>query len=160
MVEDIPEFGVAAANANYVLRPGGYLVVQNSQGEIAMVSTPQGFFLPGGGQEEGESPAQAAVREANEECGLRVQLRGLLGTADELVYAATEGKYYRKRCVFFSAEVVQGDERGEDDHQLTWMRAEEAVSRLRHESQAWAVMKASRLTIRPTGRAISKPLIN
>lgn len=154
MVEGIPEFGAAVPGADYVLRPGGYLVVRNSQGEIAVLSTPQGFFLPGGGQDRGESPAQAAVREADEECGLRVQLRGLLGTADELVFAASEGKYYRKRSVFFSAELVRRDEGGEGDHQLMWMTAEEAAPRLRHKSQAWAVMEA-RLSSKTFGPTVS-----
>lgn len=146
MVEGIPEFGEEVPGADYVLRPGGYIVIQNSQGEIALVSTPQGFFLPGGGQDCIETPAQAAVREAVEECGLHVELNGLLGTADELVFAAAEGKYYRKRCVFFSAKLARRDEGCEVGYQLVWMRAEKAVLRLRHKSQAWAVSKASRLT--------------
>src|SRR5438128_8721770 len=113
MVDGILEFGAAVAGADYILRPGGYIIVQNSQGEIAVISTPQGFFLPGGGQNSGESPAQAAVREAHEECGLLVQPSKLLGTADELVFAASEGKYYRKRSAFFSAELVGCDKGGE-----------------------------------------------
>jgi len=144
MVEGIPEFGSAVPGADYVSRPGGYLVVRNSRGEIAVLSTPQGFFLPGGGQENGESPAQAAVREAAEECGMRVRLKEMLGTADELVFAASEATYCRKRCVFFSAELVGYGEGGQDDHQLMWMTAEEAIARLRHKSQAWAVAEASR----------------
>jgi 8-oxo-dGTP diphosphatase len=148
MIDGIPEFGAAVGDADYVLRPGGYLVVRNSRGEIAVLSTPQGFFLPGGGQDIGESPAQAAVREADEECGMRVRLKGRLGTADELVFAASEGTYYRKRCVFFSAELVRHGAGGERDHQLMWMTPEEAAPRLRHKSQAWAVLEASRLTSR------------
>jgi 8-oxo-dGTP diphosphatase len=143
MVSGIPEFGTTVSGEDYILRPGGYIIVRNSQGEIAVVATPQGFFLPGGGQEDGESPAQAAVREANEECGLLVRLRELLGTADELVFAASEEKYYRKRSAFFSAELIRCDKGGEADHQLMWMRVEEAVTRLSHKSQTWAVMKAA-----------------
>ena len=145
MAEGIPEFGAAVPGADYVLRPGGYLVVRNSRDEIAVLSTPQGFVLPGGGQDSGESPAQAAVREADEECGMHVRLKGLLGTADELVFAASEATYFRKRCVFFSAELVRRGEGGESDHHLMWMTAEDAAARLRHESQAWAVMEATRL---------------
>src|ERR1044071_9075190 len=118
MVEDIPEFREKVAGTDYILRPGGYIVARNSRGEIAVVSTPRGFFLPGGGQDGTETPAQAAVREAAEECGLLVKLTGSLGTADELVFDASEGKYYRKRSVFFSAELVGRVEGGEDDHRL------------------------------------------
>lgn len=144
MVDGIPEFGAAIPGADYALRPGGYLVVRNSRGEIAVLSTPQGLFLPGGGQDSGEWPAQAAVREADEECNMRVQLKGLLGAADELVFAASEATYYRKRCVFFAAELVRSGEGGEGDHQLMWMTPEEASARLHHKSQVWAVMEATR----------------
>lgn len=141
MIENILEFGIAVSGEDYILRPGSYLVVLNSQGEVAVVSTPQGFFLPGGGQNNGETPAQAAVREADEECGLRVELGEMLGTADELVFAAAETKYYRKRCVFFSARFIRCEEGGEEEHQLIWLKPEDAVSLLSHKSQAWAVMR-------------------
>ncbi|HEX6731928.1 MAG TPA: NUDIX domain-containing protein [Pyrinomonadaceae bacterium] len=139
----IQEFGRLVPDANYVLRPGGYVVITNSQGQIAVVSTPQGFFLPGGGQECGESPAEAAVRETLEECGLRVYIKGELGAADELVFSAQEGKHLRKRCVFFIAELIGREERRETDHDLVWMSSEDAISQLHHQSQTWAVMQAS-----------------
>lgn len=139
IAEEIPEFGAAAEGADYLLRPGGYVVARNARGEIATVSMPRGLFLPGGGQEGVETPEQAAVREALEECGLRVRLTGLLGRADELVYAAEEGVHYRKRCSFFSAELTGRVAGGEADHRLVWMAPEEAASRLSHQSQRWAV---------------------
>ena len=146
MAEDMLEFGAAVTGADYLLRPGGYVVVRNMRGEIAVVSTPRGFFLPGGGQEGGETPESAAAREAEEECGLGVRLVGLLGRADELVFAPEEGLHYRKRCSFFSAVLTGRGSGKEADHQLLWMRPEEAARRLSHQSQRWAVMEASRLT--------------
>src|SRR4051812_42302559 len=100
MADEIPEFGAGKPGAEYILRPGGYVIARNSQGEIAVVQTPKGFFLPGGGQNSDESAAQAALREAHEECCLLIRLTGLLGTADELVFARAEGRYYRKRSTF------------------------------------------------------------
>jgi 8-oxo-dGTP diphosphatase len=145
MAEDIPEFGAVTTGADYLLRPGGYVIAKNTRGEIAIISTPRGFFLPGGGQESGETPEQAAIREAEEEGGLGVRLTRFLGRADELVYAAEEGIHYRKRCSFFSAELTIRRAGGEADHLVVWMAPEEAVTRLRHRSQRWAVMEASRL---------------
>lgn len=106
----LQEFGPAVPDSNYILRPGGYLVIINSQSQIAVVSTRQSFFLPGGGQESGESPAEAAGRVTLEECGLRVYIKGELGAADELVFSAQEGQ---KRCVFFIAELIGHEERRE-----------------------------------------------
>jgi 8-oxo-dGTP pyrophosphatase MutT (NUDIX family) len=87
MIESNREFGESVAGAYYVDRPGGYAVIFNVAGEVAVVSTPQGLFLPGGGQDRSETSRQAAVREANEECGLSIRLGKRLGAADELVFA-------------------------------------------------------------------------
>jgi 8-oxo-dGTP pyrophosphatase MutT (NUDIX family) len=83
--------------ATYVLRPGGYVVIFRSGGKVAVVSTPKGLFLPGGGQVPGESPEDAAIREAKEEYGLNVSLGRIIGVADELVFDAEEATHYRKR---------------------------------------------------------------
>jgi 8-oxo-dGTP diphosphatase len=147
MVEPSREFGEVVPGATYIRRPGGYAVIRNTGGEVAVVSTRQGLFLPGGGQENSETPEQAAVREAYEECGLRIRLLSRLGTADELVFAADEITYYRKRCTFFNAEVVGQADRGEAGHELLWIIPEEAAARLRHESQRWAVSQAFHLEL-------------
>jgi 8-oxo-dGTP diphosphatase len=144
MVEPKREFGERVAGATYVARPGGYAVIFNDTGEVAVVSTPQGHFLPGGGQDHGETPGQAAVREVHEECGLSIRLGPRLGTADELVFAEEEGVYYRKRCAFFLGRVVRREALGEIDHELIWLDPEEAAACLNHGSQSWAVSQACR----------------
>jgi 8-oxo-dGTP pyrophosphatase MutT (NUDIX family) len=140
--ERIQEFGVTDSGAGYVLRPGGYAVIRNANGEVAAVSTPVGFVLPGGGQNNGESPEDAAIREVEEECGLRVRLGPRIGSADELVFAADEQIHYRKRCTFFFAEVLGQVGLGEPDHELVWLSPRAAQVRLLHESQRWAVAEA------------------
>jgi putative acetyltransferase len=140
----IPEFGALDAQAVYVLRPGGYVVLFNAAGKVAAVSTPLGLALPGGGQEQGEPPEDAAIREVEEECGLRITLGQRIGIADELVFAADERTHYRKRCTFFLAEVVGRTGTGEPVHELVWLSGPDAVARLLHESQRWAVSEAWR----------------
>lgn len=141
MAASIPQFGEVVGGVDYVLRPGGYVVAIDPGEEIAIVATPKGFFLPGGGQEDGETPEEAAVRETAEECGLEVRLSGCLGIADELVRAASGARYYRKRCTFFRAEIVRSNGNGEADHRLLWLPPETAAARLTHMSQAWAIGK-------------------
>lgn len=146
MSGDTLQFGEQIPGVDYVLRPGGYLVVRNSQNEIAILSTPKGLFLPGGGQNPDELPAQAAVRETKEECGLHVEVQRLIGTADEFVFAASEGTYYRKRSTFFTARLIGASEEGEDDHKLVWLTTSEALSKLIHKSQVWAIEEVSKTT--------------
>jgi len=146
MTSQFPEFGLRDSEAEYILRPGGYAMIFNAAGEVAVVSTPRGLVLLGGGQDAGESPESAAVREAHEECGLQISLTDCIGVADELVFAVDEGKHYRKRCAFFLAEIIEQLDAGESDHELIWIAAEAAVTGLRHESQRWAVSEACRST--------------
>lgn len=141
----IPEFGVPTPGADYVLRPGGYALIFNISGELAVVSTPLGLALPGGGQEPGEGPEAATVREVEEECGLRIKLGHRIGVADELVWGALEQTHFRKRCTFFVAEVVTGSGSGEPDHKLVWLPPRDAAANLLHESQRWAVAAIVRM---------------
>lgn len=145
MPSQFPEFGFFDPQVEYVLRPGGYAVIFNAAGEVAVVATPRGFVLLGGGQDLAESPEEAAIREAYEECGLRISLGERVGVADELVFAADEGVHYRKRCVFFLAQIREQVGEGEPDYKLIWLLPEAAITGLRHESQRWAISTAYRL---------------
>jgi 8-oxo-dGTP diphosphatase len=142
MENSIPEFGVRIAGAEYHLRPGGYSVISSAM-EIAVVATPGGWFLPGGGQLPDETPEQAAIREAREECGLLIEIVRQIGVADEVVYSGDEQKYFRKRCTFFRA-CQKADNLAviENDHTLHWLSLDAAICRLNHESQKWAVSQA------------------
>lgn len=137
--------GASEPGTHYVLRPGGYGVILNAAGELAVVATSRGYHLPGGGQADDEPLTETTVREVREECGLEVRVGRCIGTADELVYASKEDCHYRKRCTFFLAEVVGHAAGCEVDHRLEWIPADRAVSELVHESHRWAVSEARRL---------------
>jgi 8-oxo-dGTP pyrophosphatase MutT (NUDIX family) len=137
----LPEFGRREPGIDYLLRPGGYAVIVRG-GELAVVETPSGLFLPGGGCEAGEDAAAAAVREAFEECGLRIELGLPLGVADELVHSRSEARHWRKRCSFFLARATAQEGACEVDHELRWLPRADALERLRDASQRWAVARA------------------
>jgi 8-oxo-dGTP diphosphatase len=139
-IESPRVFGPLMEGADYVLRPGGYAVIRRATGEIAVVTTPSGCYLPGGGQNEGEPPDQAAIRETREECGLQIRIAAPIGVADQLVSSADRATSFRKRCSFFVAEVIaSGSLGGETDHALSWLQPEDAMRQLSHESQQWAI---------------------
>jgi hypothetical protein len=72
---------------------------------------------------------------------LQIKLGPLIGIADELTLAADDRTHYRKRCTFFLADIVGSVEAGEPDHELVCLSAADAIKKLRHESQRWAVAK-------------------
>lgn len=144
-----PEFGTLVVGVENVLRPGGYAVIRRATGEIAVVTTPGGCFLPGGGLQQGETPEQAAIRETREESGLRIRIGFLIGVANQLVYSADEATHFRKQCLFYLSEVIASEgDGGEADHVLSWLMPEAAARQLSHESQRWAVAEVCQVVHR------------
>ncbi len=139
---DVPEFGTRLPGVDYLPRPGGYVVVRNERGQVLVGITEEGVFLPGGGQDPGEDAAAAAVREAWEECAVRVRLGLPLGVADELVLMASDGRHYSKRCAFFAATIVRPDGDRTPEHEVAWLDPADADRRLRDGSQRWALARA------------------
>jgi 8-oxo-dGTP diphosphatase len=137
-----PVFGERAAGADYVVRASAYGVVEGVWGLLALVRTPRGVYLPGGGMEAGETPEGAVEREALEECGLLVRAGAWRARAVQFTYPEDEQTHFEKYCVFVGAAVVGCEGRGaEDDHQLFWADPAEAARLLTHESQRWAVTR-------------------
>ena len=139
----IPEFGQRVPGQTYVPRPGSYALLFDAQGRIAVMETPHGGFLPGGGSEGSETPEETLVREVREECGFDVEMLRRIGEAVEYVYTPGNAEGIRKECVFFAANVglAQGATT-EADHVLAWLEPQEAEARLVHGSQQWAVRQS------------------
>ena len=145
MTEPMPEanwlservFGTTAGTA--VVRPAAYAVVVNVQDQIAVVRTPTGVYLPGGGALPDEEPAQTMRREIDEECGLIVRLGDRSIRAVQYVYSEEEQTEYENHCVFFACTVESVHAGREDDHELVWVDPATAVRILTRESHRWAV---------------------
>ncbi len=139
----IPAFGERIQGQTYRVRPGAYGVIFDAERRIAVLRTKQGFYLPGGGSEPGETPEQTLRRETQEECGFSLDIGQSLGEAVEYVYAAEEATYFAKHGRFFTATLAsEAASAGEEDHALLWLTPEQALAQLTHQSQVWAVRQA------------------
>ncbi|MEW9519303.1 NUDIX hydrolase [Streptomyces tubercidicus] len=74
--------------------------------------------FPGGAIELGESAAEAAVRETEEETGLQVQVDGLLGVYTKYRHVYPNGDVAQPITVFFRCSAVSGRPRAADGETL------------------------------------------
>ena len=143
-----PQFGAAEPGRRYRDRPAAFGVLQRA-GKVAVVRVQKPgqapwFDLPGGAIDPGEDDSAARVREFGEETGLKIAPGERLGLADQ--YFINDGEGCDNRQSLFAARWLgeAPELKIEADHTLVWLTALEAISRLRHDSHAWAVSLALR----------------
>lgn len=144
-----PQFGAAEPGRDYRDRPAAFGVLVRN-GEVALVRVEKPghrawLDLPGGAVDPVEDDAAALVREFGEETGLAVAPGRLLGRADQYFVNTDDAAYDNRQAIFEALWVGEAPElKIEADHTLVWLAPLEAISRLRHDSHAWAVSLALR----------------
>ena len=118
------------------MRPGAYGVV-GAQGRVLVVKAPQGFYLPGGGIDAGESPPDAVRREFVEETGYEFVFRSELGCVEQVARSGS----LLKVCWFYSGDLGTRDGQGEDDHEVLWLPVDEAREAFAEDAHRWAVAR-------------------
>jgi 8-oxo-dGTP diphosphatase len=148
----VPVFGSRAPGRDYRVRPSAYGFVADGRGRLAIVRSADGCFLPGGGIESGETPEQAVVREALEECGLLLRVGACVARAVEFAYSEEARKHQEKLCWFFAVTVAgRCPEAQLPGHEVLWLAAADGARTLLHESQRWAVSEWSAWSTRARG---------
>jgi 8-oxo-dGTP diphosphatase len=110
----------------------------------------QVLALPKGHPENGESPADAAVREVREEAGVEATVREKLG--DVQYWYQRDGVRIAKRVTFFLLDYVSG-EVDDHDHEVEharWIALEEAARSLSYKGERDMAARAL-LRARPSG---------
>jgi len=133
-------FGEKLEGIEYKERAGAYGVAFNEEGNIAVIKTARGYFLPGGGIEAGESNEECIIREFKEETGYDIEVKQYIGKASLYGYAVGLKGYYNLIGFHYIVELKgKTAEPIEEDHELLWMEAEKCPDALKLEHQAWAV---------------------
>jgi len=135
----VPMFGESDGSERWVIRPSAYALLGDA-GRIAVVRSRDGVFLPGGGIEGEETPAQAIERECLEECGFLVVPGSWTTRAVQWAYSPSERSHFEKRSTFQECAIAGPDaSRQEAGHELLWLDSAAAQRTLSHPSHGWAV---------------------
>ncbi len=122
----------------YLDRYGAYLIAIEHD-KLAVVKTPKGYFLPGGGMENGESDIQCIQRECMEEIGCDVQVQNFVCSAEKFVQHPTLG-YFHPIQRFYCGTVGKKQQLSKEiDHCFEWLDCEKAQKTLFVDMQKWAV---------------------
>lgn len=77
---------VIVSRKDLIFRPGAYAVIERDSKVLAMRSKYGRYFLPGGGQDKGETLTECLLREVREETGLEIRVGHYLGVFEEMAY--------------------------------------------------------------------------
>jgi chemotaxis protein MotB len=136
---------------------GGVILRHSPEGiRVALIrrSSPKGedvWCLPKGWVEAGESPEQTAVREVEEETGLKGRIIRKLGIITYWFYDKNERKRIHKTVHFFLMNFTQGDTSRHDHEVLEarWFGMEEAENRLAYAGERDIFKKAKKALAKP-----------
>ncbi|WP_433652077.1 NUDIX hydrolase [Micromonospora zamorensis] len=103
--------------------------VQNERGHVLLIRRSDNslWALPGGAQDVGESTAQAAMREVEEETGLHVELTGITGIYSDPahVIAYDDGEVRQEFSICLRARAVSGQIRtSSESSEVKWVDPE------------------------------------
>lgn len=145
----IKTFGEQLPNFSYVERPGAYAFLLNAGGELALIKTSFGLFLPGGGLDPGEDEVTGLARELHEEIGYRLVSADFLMKAAQFHWSEFYKKHFKKVGSFFEVEATPPPaSQCADGHELVWAPLDLAARDLTQEFQRWAVGEFAKL-LRP-----------
>jgi ADP-ribose pyrophosphatase YjhB (NUDIX family) len=128
-----------APAANSIV-PSANVVVTNEHDEVLMIRrTDNGnWALPGGGMDPGETLTDTAVREVEEETGIRCEVTGLVGVytnPNHVILYTSNGEARQEFSLVYTARAVSGQPTPSDEtSEVRWVSEGDLTALPMHES--------------------------
>ena len=128
-------------DACYTDREGVYLIPLRGA-TVGVIETPKGYFLLGGGLDEGESHEDGLRRECFEETGCAASVGACIGSAEAYTVHPTVGYFHPIQTYYLGTLSDPVVSPVESDHRLVWMKIDIAIHQMYSEMQRWAIQMA------------------
>lgn len=132
------EFGQKLKHVAYKDREAVYGLLFK-QDKILIIKTPRGYFLPGGGVEQGETDEESLLREFIEETGLQIRIEDYLGRSVLYDKSPKDQIHYNMYGNFYMVKEIGSKKKTETDHKPLYMTIDEAIEHLQLVHQVWAL---------------------
>jgi ADP-ribose pyrophosphatase YjhB (NUDIX family) len=108
------------------IRPATAVALFDASGNILLLRRKDNekWTMPGGTLDHGESLTDCAVREVNEETGLKIRIAGLIGTYSDpnILIAYSDGEVRQEFTLVYAAEIESGDLKiDEESKEAAWV---------------------------------------
>ena len=128
---------------------GGVVYRKVNGGFEVLISKHSGYHkwvLPKGLVERGEKLEETAVREVEEEVGVKAKIISNIGDPEEYVYTFNSEKVFKK-VYYFLMEYVSGSESDHDFEMedVVWVSFDEAIERMGYDGAKRILAKAKQL---------------
>lgn len=138
----ITVFGDRMDGTDYRSRQAVYALIFSEDNKIAIIKSGNRYFLPGGGIEEGETQQECLIRECTEEIGYDIEVKEYIGCASQYLVSFKTNEHMHLTGYFYAAQLLRPNyQKIEPDHDLEWLRPEEAINKMYVEFQAWAIQR-------------------
>lgn len=133
-------FGVKE-DKEYFTRKGAY-IIPIKDGKVGVIDASKGYFLIGGGKENGESDEETIRREALEETGYLVNIGDKICSGESFVEDPDFGSFHPVQSYYSGSLNEKICEESEETNHLVWLSIETIKGKLYSPMQEWAVFSA------------------
>ena len=130
-------FGIKE-KVDYTDREGAYIIPFHHD-KVGVIRTSKGYFLVGGGIENGEDHITCIKRECLEETGYAVCVKDRVCSAETYVHHPTIGYFHPIQTYYVGEIITAVSESTEADHKFLWIEYDKIKGKMFVEMQNWAL---------------------